>query len=274
MTAGAISAALRRDSADRIRMANGVRAVAGRRDPAALALRRAVSATVAGRTARPEREDMERIEALRRELAASSLVIERIDHGAGEHEPLAVEAYHGGVTVTQGIGEFCRRSSVGPRWSRLLFHLVREAAPARALEMGTALGISAAYQGAALQRNGRGRLVTIEGSRPLAEIARSNLARLGIDSVDVVEGTFADVLPAVLERLRPLDYAYVDGHHDGRATLDYVEQLLEVMPGPGIVVIDDIGINAGMREAWHAMSRHPRMTFASDLRRLGVCGVG
>jgi predicted O-methyltransferase YrrM len=273
MTAGDMSVRLPRESADRIRMARGALAVRRRRDPAALALRRAIAATAARRSSRVEREQMERIETMRRELTASSSVIERVDFGAGEHEPLA-EPYHGGVTVTHTIGEFCRRSSIGPLWSRLLFHLVREAAPAHALELGTALGISAAYQGAALKHAGRGRLVTIEGSRPLAEIARRNLSRLGIDTVDVVNGTFAQALPAALDRLRPLDYAYIDGHHDGRATRDYFEQLLEFMPGPGILVLDDIAITAGMWAAWAAIARHPRVTLAVDLHRLGVCGVG
>jgi predicted O-methyltransferase YrrM len=273
MTAGAISAAFRRESADGIRMARGVRAVSSRQDPAALVLRRALGATLARRAGRVEREQMEQIETLRRELAASSSVIEHVDFGAGEHEPLAAEPYHGGVTVTHTIGDFCRRSSIAPCWSRLLFHLVREAAPTHALEMGTGLGISAAYQGAALRHTGRARLVSIEGSRPLADIARRNLLRLGIDTVDVVSGTFAKVLPAALDRLRPLDYAYLDGHHDGRATLDYFEQLLEFMPGPGILVLDDIAITAGMRAAWAAIARHPRVTLAVDLHRLGVCGV-
>jgi predicted O-methyltransferase YrrM len=274
MTASAMSAAFRRESEDAVRMVRGVRAVSSRRDPAALALRRAVGATLTRRSVPAERRQMHRIERLRRELAASSSVIERVDFGAGEREPLAVEPYHDGVTVTHTIGEFCRRSCIDPGWSRLLFHLVRETAPTHALEMGTALGISAAYQGAALQRNGRGRLVTIEGSPALAEIARRNLLRLGIDTVDVVTGTFAQALPAALERLRPLDYAFVDGHHDGRATLDYVGRLLEFMPGPGLLVIDDIAITPGMRDAWSAITRHPRVTLAIDLHRLGVCGVG
>jgi predicted O-methyltransferase YrrM len=230
-------------------------------------------ATLGRRVTGPERTRIACIEALRRELAASEEVIERVDFGAGEGVPLADSAHHDGVTVRQTVGEFCRRSSVGPLWSRLLLNLVREARPAHALELGTALGISAAYQGTALELNGHGRLVTIEGARPFATIAGRNLERLGIDCVEVVTGRFLEALPAVLDGLRPLDYAYVDGHHDGRATLEYFEMLLDAVEGPAVLVFDDIGISAGMRGAWVAITRHPRVGLAVSLRKLGVCEV-
>jgi predicted O-methyltransferase YrrM len=233
----------------------------------------AMLAALGRRATGPERKRIARIEALRRELAASEEVIERVDFGAGEWVPLSAAAHHAGVTVRQAVGEFCRRSSVRPLWSRVLFHLVREARPAHALELGTALGISAAYQGSALELNGAGRLVTIEGDGPLAEIARRNLERLGIDCVEVVTGRFLDALPSVLDGLRPLEYAYVDGHHDGRATLEYFEMLLDAVEGPAVLVFDDIGISTGMQRAWEAISRHPRIALAVSLRKLGVCQV-
>jgi predicted O-methyltransferase YrrM len=222
---------------------------------------------------RSDRAGWERIEALRAELAASPAIVERTDFGAGARTALSPHAHHDGVTVRQTIGEFCRSSVLTPMWGRMLFHLVRQSQPDRALELGTALGVSAAYQGAALERNGHGRLVTVEGAAPLAEIARRNLARLGIDCVEVVAGRFIDVLPAVLEDLRPVDYAYIDGHHDGRATLEYFEMVLDAIDGPALVVLDDIGISRGMRDAWNAIRRHPRVGGAVDLRKLAVCEV-
>ena len=236
-------------------------------------VRNPMLAALARRATGPERTHIARIEGLRGELEASAAVLERVDFGAGERVPLSDVTHHAGVTVTQTVGDFCRRSSVSPLWSRLLFHLVRETRPAHGLELGTALGISAAYQGAALELNGHGRLVTIEGAAPLAEIARRNLERLGISRVEVVRGRFVEALPAVLDGLRPLDYAYLDGHHDGRATLEYFEMLLDAVDGPAVLVFDDIGISTGMRRAWEAIGRHPRVALAVSLRKLGVCEV-
>jgi predicted O-methyltransferase YrrM len=237
------------------------------------AVRRAMLAALRRRASGPERASMSAIEALRGELLSSRTVVERIDYGMGEAAPLSPAAHHDGVPVRHTVGDFCRSSSLPPAWSRFLFHLVRELRPVRALELGTALGVSAAYQGAALELNGRGRLVTVEGARPLAELAERNLGLLGIDRVEVVTGRFTDALPAVLDDLRPLDYAYIDGHHDGRATRDYFEAVLGAIAGPALIVFDDIGISSGMREAWAAIRRHPRVGTAIDLRKLGVCEV-
>jgi predicted O-methyltransferase YrrM len=274
MTGLATRGRIRRESADGLRLARAVRELSARGDWVGRVVRRALVEAVARRPGRREQEYLRRIEALRHELTASDRVIERIDFGAGDGVPLSQASYHDGVAVVHTIGEFCRGSCMGPVWSRVLFYLVREAAPVHALELGTALGLSAGYQGAALELNGHGRLVTIEGAGPLADIARDNLARLGISSVEVVTGRFREALPPVLEGLQPLDFAYLDGHHDGRATLDYFGAVLSALRSPAIVVLDDISISPGMREAWQEISRHPRVTLALDLQKLGICGVG
>ena len=205
MTAVATRARLLRESADGLRMARAVRELWPRDDWAGRVVRRALVEALGQAGGRREPERIRAIEALRRELAASDAVIERIDFGAGDGGLTSQGPDHGGVEVVHTIGDFCQGSCIGPAWSRVLFHLVREAAPVNALELGTGLGLSAAYQGAALELNGHGRLMTIEGAVPLADIARVNLARLGITTVEVVTGRFREALPPVLERCRPLE---------------------------------------------------------------------
>ena len=89
--------------------------------------------------------------------------------------------------------------------------------------MGTAVGISAAYQAAALALNGRGTFTTLEGAEPLADIGR-----------------FEDTLDAVLERRRPVDYVFVDGRHDRQATLAYFEQTIPFLAETAFLIFDDI----------------------------------
>ena len=90
--------------------------------------------------------------------------------------------------------------------------------PGSCLEMGTAVGVSTAYQAAALRLNRHGSFVTIEGATSLADIARSNFQQLGLDTVEVVVGRFQDTLTEVLTSRQPVDYVFVDGHHDEQAT--------------------------------------------------------
>lgn len=175
------------------------------------------------------------------------------------------------ATSRRTIGELCRSSSASSSWAELLFRLIRTARPERCLELGTCLGISASYQGAALRLNGAGRVITIEGRPEVAAIAGRTIAELGL--ADQVEGRaawFEDGLPGALADLGHLDYGFVDGHHDGEATLEYFGGIRPRLAGGAILVFDDIGWSADMRGAWETIARDRLAAGAADLGRLGV----
>jgi len=157
--------------------------------------------------------------------------------------------------------------------SLLLFRLVREFRPARCLELGTNVGVSAAYQAAALALNGGGELHTVEMSPPLAELSRVHLASVGL-AAEVHTGRFADVLPALLARTAPLDYVFIDGHHDGPATVGYFAQIHPSLRPGALVVFDDIAWSSGMAEAWATIQADPRVRVAVGLGTMGACIVG
>jgi predicted O-methyltransferase YrrM len=139
--------------------------------------------------------------------------------------------------------------------------------------MGTAVGISAAYQAAALSLNGHGTLVTLEGASTLADIATENFRLLGLDTVELVVGRFQDTLPDVLTKRRPVDYVFVDGHHDEQATLAYFEQILPFLKETALLVFDDIGWSEGMKRAWNTITKDKRLSLAVDLGPVGVCVI-
>jgi len=165
------------------------------------------------------------------------------------------------------------RASKSHLGALLLFHLVRQFRPARCLELGTNLGVSAAYQAAALALNGGGELHTVERSPALAGHAREHLAALGV-AAEVHVGLFSAVLPALLARTSPLDYVFVDGHHDGPATVGYFAQIHPALSPGALVVFDDIAWSAGMTEAWRNIRADPRVRVAVGLGTMGVCIVG
>jgi predicted O-methyltransferase YrrM len=155
-----------------------------------------------------------------------------------------------GVATTRVIGEVCKVASKPPVWAEVLFRLVRARRPANCVEMGTCMGISASYIASALKLNGQGRLVTLEGAAAFAEVARANLSSLGLENATVHVGRFADTLPPTLRDLQPVEFLFVDGHHDRDATLDYFAQARPHLAGTSTVVFDDIEWSEGMREAW------------------------
>ena len=165
-------------------------------------------------------------------------------------------------------------ASPGREWRLLLFHLIRGLRPAMCVEMGTALGMSAAFQAAALALNGRGRLVTAEGAPTFADAARQHLDALGLSAVKLVVGRFQDTLDGILREHRPVDYAFVDGHHDGDATVAYFKQFLPHLSDGALLVFDDILYYPSMQRAWRMMAAHPHVRVAVDLGRFGLCVVG
>lgn len=166
------------------------------------------------------------------------------------------------------------RAAKSAFWCGFLFRLVLERRAASILELGTNLGISAAYLATAQRLAGGGRLVSIEGAPSLAALAREHLRQLGLEGAAVAEGRFAHVLPEVLPGAAPLDFVFVDGHHDGPATIRYFEQMRPFLAPGAVVVFDDVAWSAGMAAAWREVSAREGFAASLDLGALGVCVVG
>jgi predicted O-methyltransferase YrrM len=242
--------------------------------PAAGAVAGAVLAVVSDDFAPEERSAFARVEELRTTLAKSQDEITVVDYGAGEaSETRTPEEMARGRRTTTTVGAVCRSASKPPRWARLLFALVRRLQPQQCLELGSSLGLSAAYQASALQLNGFGRIDTLEGADAIAERARANLEQLSLPAT-VITGRFQDTLPPLLEERPPIDFAFVDGHHDRDATLAYFEQLLPHLSPAAVLVFDDIAWSAGMADAWRRIRSDQRVGLAVDLFKVGLCGVG
>jgi predicted O-methyltransferase YrrM len=165
-------------------------------------------------------------------------------------------------------------ASIRPPWGRFLLRLVRELHPKSCIELGGAIGISAAYQGAGLELNGAGRLLSIEGAPELAGHARQTLAGLGLERVEVVEGRFEDVLEPLLPDAAPVDLAYLDAGKGRDQNVALFEQLLPHLSPRAVVVMDDIHWSRDMNLAWRDLSSHPSVALSVDLRRLGACLIG
>jgi predicted O-methyltransferase YrrM len=120
-----------------------------------------------------------------------------------------------------------------PEVGRLLKLLVRAVGANRVLEIGTAIGYGTLW----LARGGsKVRVTTIERDAKILSVARSFLARAGVeDRVELHEGEALEILP----RLRPpFDLVYLDGDKEGYLRcLDAALQLLRV---GGLVVIDNL----------------------------------
>jgi predicted O-methyltransferase YrrM len=262
-----------RDAAHQVRRLRGwvqLRDVdATGRAPAAVvaALRHAAG----GRPSADERAWIDRIELLRRLLASSPQPLEIVDFGAGPRSALHEDGAE--RVVCRTLAEMTM-SSKPPRWAYLLFRLVRELRPSAVLELGACVGVSASYQAAALELNGSGRLVSLEGSPVLASRSTRSLEELGLGHrATVVEGRFTDTIDTAIADLAPVEMAFVDGHHVEAATLDYMERILAACGDEAVLVFDDIHWTPGMTRAWRAVEDDPRFALTVDLGAVGIAAV-
>jgi predicted O-methyltransferase YrrM len=220
------------------------------------AIRQALRRSLVERLDPDERAVVARIEDRRAEL--KTLGAQSLRHGSSPG---------GRTTVAQLTGQV----SIAPAWGRILMRIIRATKPTSALELGTALGISGAYQAAGLALNGGGRLTTIELNPERTQLACEGIEKLGFDNVDFETGSFDDVLGSVLERVAPIDYAFIDGHHDEIATQRYFDQIAGRATSGAVIVLDDIPWSEGMRKAWRAVAADPRVDWSRNLGRIGIC---
>ncbi len=213
-----------------------------------------------------------RIESLRDQLNASREPVSIADFGAVSADVhVSAQMMAQGQIISKTVGEVCESSSKSDYWAFLLFKLIRTFRPNRCLELGTCVGISGAYEAAALNLNGGGRLVTLEGADAVAAVAVKTFRSLGLDNVHVVVGRFEDTLDGVLQELRPIDYAFIDGHHDERATLAYFNKIHPFLGPRALLVFDDVTWSDGMRRAWAALEADPRIKISFNVQQVGVC---
>lgn len=158
---------------------------------------------------------------------------------------------------------------------RLLHAVARSLAPEGSVELGTRLGIAAAYQGTALVAGGSGCLVTVEPSPALAEAAIGHLAALGLtDRVRVVTGAVDDVLDDVLADLRPVQLVHFGRSHDGDATLAHFQRLLPALDRSAVVVVSALRRSADSEVVWGRLAHDSTVSVAVDLGDVGIVVVG
>jgi predicted O-methyltransferase YrrM len=239
-------------------------------DPALRSLARTLRSTAFGRHGPGEPEWIERIEARRRSLAADDKRISA-EYVKGP-DPATGRGVRSEEDIQLGIG--VAFMSITSLWGRFLLKLVHERAPESVLELGTAFGISTAYQAAALELNGRGTLTTLDAAADWGRVAQEGLEELGLEGrVDRRVGWIDETLPAALADRAPIDFAYVDAEHEAEPTIGYFEAILPHLSAGSFVVFDDIAFGPGMRSAWRAIRRHPRVSVSLNLGRMGVIAL-
>lgn len=233
-----------------------IRHLLGHPNPQVRRLADGLDGALLGRCSPEEQEVIDRIERLRASVNAST---DRVRF-----------YYEGGRIDERAVGDIGRRTGQPRAWALVLFKLIRSCRPRMCLEMGTSMGISAAYQAAALTLNNQGNLVSLEGAPEVARLAEGHLRQLGLTRAAIRVGRFQDTLELALREHAPVDFAFVDGHHDEQATVRYFEQILPHLGRPALLIFDDIRWSAGMMRAWQRIATDTRLPVTIGSQKFGI----
>lgn len=150
--------------------------------------------------------------------------------------------------------------------------LTRAIKPNNTIELGTNVGISSAYIGAALKTNdNNGKIVTLDASLYRQRLAKEVHSNIGLDNISYVDGLFSDTLIESLNPIGSIDLAFIDGHHQYQPTLDYFEKILQFSNPNTVFVFDDIRWTEGMQKAWEEIRNDERLGIVLDFHSVGIC---
>ncbi len=198
------------------------------------------------------------VEAVRKKMLQSDLPLNLTDFGAGH------------ATGPKSLRQVVRRSASNRWQGRRLFRLANWRQPDSLLELGTSVGLGTLYLALAARK---ARFITLEGCADCADLARGNLAALGLQQVQVRTGEFDTTLAPALAELMPLDLVYLDGNHRRAPTLAYFEQCLAAAHARTLFVFDDVYWSKEMTEAWMEIQNHPRVTATVDFFDLSLAFI-
>ena len=207
-----------------------------------------------------DNRSFQEIAKLRRRLLQKSQVIEITDFGSGANHKQYSHRF-------ERVASIVRNSSISDKYGRLLFRLVEFFKPQTSIEIGTSVGISTLYMAMA---NPDGRVYTIEGCTTKSEQATINFDALNISNIEQHIGRFDIVLPDLVKKVGKLDFAFIDGNHTLKATLENFETLLRISNNDTVFVFDDIQWSAEMQKVWGIIADHERVTVSIDLFRFGI----
>ena len=198
------------------------------------------------------------IESLKKELILEERVIEVVDLGAGGY---------GTNKLQRKIADIAKNSLSEQKFGRLLFRLVNHYDFKKIIELGTSLGISAAYLASA---NRHAKVITLEGSREVAAVAELTFQKLNLENIVQVIGNFEDNLKDAFELNIDPDLIFIDGNHRKKPVLEYFEFFIGRVSSPSMIIIHDIHWSREMEEAWLIIRKDPRVKMSIDIFSAGL----
>lgn len=194
----------------------------------------------------------------RQKMSANKTIIRVRDLGTGSSDRRGKE---------RKISDIYRRSSIVPRYGKILYNIALMHRGSDMLELGTSLGISTLCLASASPGS---RIVTMEGCPALANIAEKNLSEGTTGNIRFMVGDFDDSLAKIdLPGFSP-SLVFVDGNHRKDPVLRYFRKIKELIMPESVVIFDDINYSKEMQSAWHEIKSDPEVSVSIDIFQMGL----
>lgn len=200
-----------------------------------------------------------KIEEKRQSLLSSSEKIHRKDFGAGSKSTPSL--------MSVAVSDIARSALSLPFQCRIMSRLAMACAANHIVELGTSLGISAAYLASGRKESN---VFTIEGDPSIANIARKVFQEMDLKNIVLINSTFENLLDAGFLPFDSVDLVFIDGNHRKDALLYYYEKLSPYFHSDTIAVIDDIYWSADMEAGWNALINQQAVTQSVDCYQFGL----
>jgi predicted O-methyltransferase YrrM len=164
------------------------------------------------------------------------------------------------------VRDLVRRSSVKPKFGKLLYRLVKYYKPSTILELGTSIGLSTICLS---KGNIEARVITVEGSKTMCDFADKTFLENKFTNIIVKQGMFDDLLDELSVDIVEQTLIFIDGNHQYNSTLHYFSFFAERI-NEGIIVLDDIYWSRGMNRAWREITRREKSQACIDLFSMGI----
>jgi predicted O-methyltransferase YrrM len=153
------------------------------------------------------------------------------------------------------------------KFGRLLFRLANFYRAGTIIEMGSSLGISAAYLASA---DSSSQVITMEGSPAIAAVAKEVFCKLDLRNIKQIAGNFEDGLPNLIASNPPANLVFIDGNHRKKPVLEYFEQFMNKISPEALIIIHDIHWSREMEESWSIIQKNPRVKMSIDIFSAGL----
>lgn len=170
-----------------------------------------------------------------------------------------------GQIRNEKTGTWAKRVTSSLRFSIFLVKLIDYLQAKTVLETGAAAGINVA----SLSHSTANKIITMEGSVEIAQVARQTIKTFGRKAIDIVEGEITDTFAGSLSKYDP-DLIFLDADHRKQTIQFYIDQISKTKHPPKCILIHDIYWSKNMKEAWLEIVQNPTFSLTIDLFEVGL----